>query len=450
MADLFFIIAPAIAFFFLVILIILFARYKVCGPSEYAVFTGLFINDMKICKSGILYPFQEVLFVDMTPTNYRFELKNMSKEIVEFFLPVSFTIGPVSPEKDLEAFKNFALKMTSIDEDEKKDTILGVVQGEMRVHCASLTIEEMFSDKESFRTNVWGNVEEELAQFGLTIYNANIEDMQDVEGSRYFKFRRMKALEGAVNESRVEVAEARQKGDIGEKEKRAQARQEIAHIEANAVAAENLANQTVSESEMNVNITNSNCERHMNVANSEASTALGIRQAELDFTLQVKEQSAREERQRANDVSGAKVSAEARICLAEARQQAGMRKAEGTAEATKIKADADFHYRKCVAEGGKIQMDSNADGINLILDASKGDAEMARYTMALETNLYPKLAEASAAAIQNLKPDMSIFETDFDVNKGGSSQDFFTNLAQAIPALSEALQKGAKPTTTSS
>ena len=31
----------------------------------------------------------------------------------------------------------------------------------------------------------------------------------------------------------------------------------------------------------------------MNVANSEASTALGIRQAELDFTLQVKEQSAR-------------------------------------------------------------------------------------------------------------------------------------------------------------
>lgn len=69
-------------------------------------------------------------------------------------------------------------------------------------------------------------------------YNANVKELQDTAGSEYFKFLSRKAHEGASNQAKVDVANARMIGEIGEAEKRGTARQEISKIDAQTAVLE--------------------------------------------------------------------------------------------------------------------------------------------------------------------------------------------------------------------
>lgn len=72
----------------------------------------------------------------------------------------------------------------------------------------------------------------------LYSYNANVKELQDTAGSEYFKFLSRKAHEGASNQAKVDVANARMIGEIGEAEKRGTARQEISKIDAQTAVLE--------------------------------------------------------------------------------------------------------------------------------------------------------------------------------------------------------------------
>lgn len=68
------------------------SRYHVCKPEQFMVRTGLGIKDMAISKHGVQWPFQQATMINMSPITYKFDLHNMSKEKVEFKLPVVFTV----------------------------------------------------------------------------------------------------------------------------------------------------------------------------------------------------------------------------------------------------------------------------------------------------------------------------------------------------------------------
>ena len=72
----------------------------------------------------------------------------------------------------------------------------------------------------------------------IASYNANVKELQDTQGSEYFKFLSRKAHEGASNQAKVDVANARMIGEIGEAEKRGKARQEISKIDAQTAVLE--------------------------------------------------------------------------------------------------------------------------------------------------------------------------------------------------------------------
>jgi flotillin len=55
-------------------------------------------------------------------------------------------------------------------------------------------------------------IQDELVQFGMKIYNANVKQLQDTPGSEYFKYLRLKSQEGAINKAKVDVARARMMG----------------------------------------------------------------------------------------------------------------------------------------------------------------------------------------------------------------------------------------------
>lgn len=86
-----------------------------------------------------------------------------------------------------------------------QDIVKGIIEGETRVIVSSLTMEEIFRERQLFKSKIIESVQVELNQFGLKIYNANVKELQDTPGSEYFKSLSRKAHEGASNQARVDV-----------------------------------------------------------------------------------------------------------------------------------------------------------------------------------------------------------------------------------------------------
>ena len=156
----------------------------------------------------------------------------MTIEKLQFQLPAVFTIGP---DNKPEALKKYALLLSG-DPDgtapnghgtiapahrhHVQDIVKGIIEGETRVIVSSMTMEEIFKERQIFKEKVIDSVQKELDQFGLCIYNANVKELQDTPGSEYFAFLSRKAHEGASNQARIDVAEARMRGEIGEAAKK--------------------------------------------------------------------------------------------------------------------------------------------------------------------------------------------------------------------------------------
>ena len=142
-------------------------------------------------------------------------------------LPAVFTIGP---KNDPDALYKYARLLTT-DEKNRDELVIGIVEGETRVICATLTMEEIFKERKLFKENVLKNIADELGQFGMTIYNANVKELQDAPGSEYFKYLRLKSQEGAINKAKVDVARVRMLGNVGEKERVCETRKQTSKIE---------------------------------------------------------------------------------------------------------------------------------------------------------------------------------------------------------------------------
>jgi len=111
-------------------------------------------------------------------------------------------------------------------------------------------MEEIFRERKGVKEQVIKNVQAELDQFGLFIYNANVKQLQDTQGSEYFAYMRMKTHECAVNQAKGDVAEAKYKGNVGAKDREGLTRRETSKIEAETVLAENERKVAIAQAEM--------------------------------------------------------------------------------------------------------------------------------------------------------------------------------------------------------
>jgi flotillin len=310
------------------------------------------IPDMQVVKKRFQLPFQKVAYIDMNPHSYRFDLHNMSKEKVPFNLPVVVTYSPYNPDTNLEYFKKYATQMTNVSELEKERTIKSVIHAEIRILSAGMTIEEMFSDKDKFKKMVSDRIKTDLNRFGVEISNSNIEEMSDLDDNKYFTFRKQKAIEGANNEARVEVAEVRKIGDIGEQERKTEVRQRTAEIEANTIKVENTRDEDIAESNKNLEVAKAEYDRQKQIAVIESTMDSKMKQIELQQVTEAKRVQQEIETKRAVCFVEAKVNSEAII-----------QRAEGEAEYKKKIADADYYIEAKHAEGLKSIYDAQSEGI---------------------------------------------------------------------------------------
>jgi flotillin len=154
------------------------------------------------------------------PHDYAMNLQAMTKEKLQFLLPVVFTIGPDVNQRGAnkkgapgldeaeheysgagsdggrtgeshahdhiredrgDSLTKYAMLLADSGSNKGannhqflENIVKGIIEGETRVLVSSMTMEEIFTEREVFKRRIFRNIKSELDQFGLKIYNANV------------------------------------------------------------------------------------------------------------------------------------------------------------------------------------------------------------------------------------------------------------------------------------
>jgi len=224
-----------VAVFLLIIVITLISRYRMCPPDRILVVYGkLATGQSSICYHGgstfVMPFFQSYGYLDLTPINIEIELKGaLSSQNIRIDAPASFTIG-ISTEP--EVMQNAATRLLGRTLDEIQQLASEIIMGQMRVVFASMSIEEINTDREKLIALITKGVEVELHKVGLRMINGNIRDIKDHSG--YIDALGKEAAAKAINDAQIRVAQENQRGAVGKAEAEREQAIRVANAEAEA------------------------------------------------------------------------------------------------------------------------------------------------------------------------------------------------------------------------
>ncbi|XVE97378.1 hypothetical protein REPUB_Repub03eG0014500 [Reevesia pubescens] len=431
--------------------------FRVASASQYLAITGVGIEDIKLAKKSWIWPGQCCTRFDVTPVNYTFEVQAMSAEKLPFILPAVFTIGP--RVDDEESLIKYAKLMSPHDKlsNHVNELVQGVIEGETRVLAASMTMEEIFRGTKEFKKEVFEKVQLELNQFGLLIYNANVKQLVDVSGHEYFSYLGQKTQMEAANQAKIDVAEARMKGEVGAKLREGQTLQNDAKIDAETkiISTQRKGEGTkeeirvksevkVFENQREAEIAEANSilakkkagwAKEAQVAEVEASKAVALKEAELQKMVEEMNAMTMTEKLKANNLSKASVEYEIKVQEANSELYKKLKEAEATlyqkeqeAAAEKAMADAAFYSRQQTADGELYAKQKEAEGLielgkaqglylNTLLNALGGNYAALRDYLMINAGMFQDIAKINAEAVRGLQPKISIW------TNGGETTD---------------------------
>ncbi|EGO56018.1 hypothetical protein NEUTE1DRAFT_68137 [Neurospora tetrasperma FGSC 2508] len=485
------------------------ASYKIAAPDEYLAITGMGVKTLKITKAAWVWPFQRCMRFSVQPHDYAMSLQAMTKEKLQFLLPVVFTVGPdvnqrganirmfhdepgkPSNEDDVatavsdsavrredrgDALMKFAMLLADSGRDKGPNNhdflegiVKGIIEGEVRVLVSAMTMEEIFSEREVFKRRIFRNIQSELDQFGLKIYNANVKELKDAPGSTYFASLSQKAHEGATNQARIDVAEAQLRGNVGTQKRKGEEAREVAKIqgEQDRELAKIQAETQVQKTERDIEKATAEAvlktrkvelDRDVQIAGIQAARKTEAEDEDLKREVQIKRAAAEMERLRATDVVKASIAREAKQQAADAKAYEIEKEAranfekdkqatEATAYKTKVGADAQAYAAIKLADAELQQKLRAAEGMSAMAEAYAkmshafgGPQGLLQYMM-IEKGTYVELAKANAEAIRGLQPKISVWNTGAEAGSSGgageqqSSMATMRNIYQMLPPL---------------
>lgn len=396
----------------------------------------------------------------------------MTCEKLQFSLPAVFTIGP---QDDLEALGKYATRLTGITEgkvargtvptgrDHVQEIVKGIIEGETRSIVSTMTMEEIFSKRQLFKDQVIKCVQTELDQFGLKVYNANVKELQDTPGSRYFEFLSKKAHEGAENQAKVDVANARMIGEVGEAERQGETKQRIAKIHAQTAVLETERKVEKAAADSRLKSREIEIEQQLNLERIVAKRAAEEKDSELMKVIEKKNAEKELERLRATTVTQAKIAKESAQEKADGELYRITKQADGQAYTQKTAADADYLSKERAAGASFIVKKREAEALYIVRqkeaagleDLAKAYAALAeplggpqglmQYLM-MKEGVYERLADSSARAIHGLQPKINVWTTGSGEGASDSTAPI-RNLFQSIPPVASAIfdQTGMAP-----
>lgn len=265
-----------------------------------------------------------------------------------------------------------------------------------------------------------------------------------------------------MNQAKIDVADARYKGDVGEKEKVGMTRQQVGRIEAETVVYENEKKAEMYQAQALLETRQAEYDRQVQTAQIESKQASNMRQIELQRQYEEKRQLAETERLRADVVAKWKAEYEVGVEKANAELYSQQRKADAelfkkkqeaegmfitatkTAEAQMKKADAYLYEKQKEAEAINEVMAAQANGLKMIVGAFNGDANAAINYLMVERGTYQALAKENANAIKGLNPKITVWNQD-----GKAQSNPIADIYKSLPPLIDTMreQTGVMPPT---
>jgi len=472
---------------FIMSMIVLFAkRYRRCPSNRILVkFGKVGSGTTAQCIHGgatlVLPLIQDYAYLNLEPIQIGIPLKDaLSAENIRVEVPSVFTVAIGTQP---EIMQNAAIRLLGLNTQQIKQQAEDIIFGQLRQVIASMRIEDINRDRESFLQNIQHSVEPELKKIGLVLINVNITDIRDESG--YIKALGQKAASTALQQARGDVAEQEKSGEIrvaeAERDKfvqvaGAQKSKEIGIREAKREQAVKVAQL---EKEQQVGEQTAAFEKEMQVADADRSKRISIAdanakafagearsQAEIagsQAELQVKKADAyrlaeTKKREAEAAVLEAQNRAMAKAALADAERVEAERRAELEAPAkaqkakTIVEAEADAQKRRIDADAqaaaifARLEAEARGqyeilakkgEGLREIITAC-GGAQQAFQLLMLEH--LDHLAETAAKAISNIKFDKVIVWENGGQNGQSATTGFLQSFARTLPPMMQIMK----------
>ena len=416
-----------------VLLFILFVtiirRYRRCPSDKILVVYGKTGGGSAKCIHGggkFVWPvIQDYAYLSLTPISIDANLTNaLSRQNIRVDVPCRFTVG-ISTESD--SMNNAAERLLGLTADEIQELARDILFGQLRLVIATMSIEEINADRDTFLESISKNVEVELKKIGLRLINVNVTDIKDESG--YIQALGKEAAAKAINEAKVSVAEQDRNGEIGKADAVKETR--IRTSQANAIAVQG-------ENNAKVEIANSEAFRREKEAeaNRLAVTAEKVQQAKALQDAYIAERDAelaRAERERstqqANILVAQEVDKQRVIIAAEAEAEKKRISAKG-------EADAIFARMEAEAKGYYEILTKQAAGYDKMVQAAGGDASQA--FMLLLSEKMPELVKTQVEAIKGVNIDhVTVWDSGNSADGKGSTANFLSGLMKSVPPMAD-------------
>ena len=461
-------------------------RYKRCPSNRVLVIYGrVGGGNTSRCVHGgakFVWPlFQDYSYLSLEPIQIEVPLRSaLSIENIRVNVPSVFTVAiGTSPE----VMQNAAIRLLGLNSMEVRSQAEEIIFGQLRQVIASMRIDDINRDRDTFLEHIQRSLEPELKKIGLVLINVNITDITDESG--YIDAIGQKAASQAIQQARgdvadeermgetrvaeaerdrmIQVAEANKVRDIGTRQaQRQQAvrlaelekeqkigeqtagferdaqvkdaeqkmRIQLADAEARAIEGENTAQATVATSNAQLLVKKAEAYEIGEKRKREAEAAVLESQNRAMAKAALADAERREAEQRAELEAPAKAQKARVIVQAQAEAEKRKLEAEGEASAifAKLEAEARGQYEILAKKG---------EGLQRIIEAC-GGANEAFQLMMLEH--LDNLAEASAKAISNIKFDKVIVWENGGQNGKSNTASFLQNIAGSLPPMMSVLK----------
>lgn len=464
----------AIAVVVLFVLIAAIAsRYKRCPSDKILVIYGRTGGSSARCVHGggaFIWPvFQDFAYLDLKPISIEANLTNaLSRQNIRVDVPCRFTIAIST---DADTMNNAAERLLGLKPDQIQELSKDILFGQLRLVIATMTIEEINTDRDKFLENISKNIDTELKKIGLKLINVNVTDIKDESG--YIEALGKEAAAKAINDAKISVAEQEKIGETGkalaDREKDVQIAEtyrerdvKIAITQKDREVSIAMANKEeaigkadaerdtrIKTSEANAIAVQGENEAKINIASSEARrrekeaealklavTAEKVQQAkalEESYLAEQRAEVARKDRERATQEANVLVPAEI------AKQRAiidAQAEAERIRENAKGEADAIFAKMEAEAKGLHEILTKQADGYDRVVKAAGGDPNKAFQLLLIEK--LPDLVRTQVEAVKNIKIDkVTVWDSNGGNGENTSTANFVSGLMKTVPPLND-------------
>jgi flotillin len=393
---------PAIVIGVLVVLGLAFwARYKTVSPDEAMLVTGSFLGSrnastdesgrkVKIIRGGgafILPIFQKAEFLSLL--SHKLDVST-PEVYTEQGVPVMadgvaiIKIGG-AVEDVATAAEQFLGKPTEALKGEAQE----VLEGHLRAILGSMTVEEVYRNRDKFAQEVQGVAAKDLKKMGLQIVSFTIKDLRDKHGY-------LDAL------GKPRIAAVKRDAEIAEAEAVRDARIQKALAAEAGQKAELVRDTNIAEAEKEKEMKVASFKRDQDTAKAEADQAYAIHEARAKQSVveeQMKVELVRKERE--IDLEGKEILRREKQYDAEVKKKADADRyaVEQAAEANKAKLlrEADALQYRIEAEAKAHAAQKRLDGL-AVADAERAkgtaEADVIRLRGLAEAEAKEKLAEA--------------------------------------------------------